>query len=528
MRYLTVMVSYISADATGLSMNLASGSSNSGLIEVSSGVLALQGDSLQNTGGLLAARANSELQLQGITVLGGAIDVVGNGSVLSGYGTLDNIALQISEGTVTANVNGQRLTLDPGDAAQLMRATLRAENGGILLLTQGDFDNGGGTLIQAREGSVVEIKNISMNGGRLETIGDGKIIDLGSSDFTNMSFNANTEVANGGEFNLHGTIINTSSLTALNGGEIVMHDANLTAYTLKTITHPDGSVTFEPVASNGQLNIAAGGTFKGEGRVDELAMDNQGTIHADGSKALIFDLKGDLFTNNGTVEVSGAGGMQIDDSEVLNNGKVNVQSTLTLANNFVQQAGELNVDGELVASNVTIDKGSLAGSGVVDADVTVNEDGKIGRGSLILMQDLNLFGTLEIDMTNSSLYDMLDVRGKVTVDTSTQFELVFEPDYNPLDGFDFDFSFANNFINFDLLSITNFIVTGLMDGFDWAVVWDDINGGFVVDIFDDNSSNPNTDVPEPHTIMLILFGLAFLVLRRKEPAPKRKEDQLSH
>lgn len=513
----------ISADATGLSMNLASGSSNSGLIEVSSGVLALQGDSLQNAGGLLAARANSELQLQGITVLGGAIDVVGNGSVLSGYGTLDNIALQISEGTVTANVNGQRLTLDPGDAAQLMRATLRAENGGILLLTQGDFDNGGGTLIQAREGSVVEIKNISMNGGRLETIGDGKIIDLGSSDFTNMSFNANTEVANGGEFNLHGTIINTSSLTALNGGEIVMHDANLTAYTLKTITHPDGSVTFEPVASDGQLNIAAGGTFKGEGRVDELAMDNQGTIHADGTKALIFDLKGDLFTNNGTVEVSGAGGMQIDDNQVLNNGKVNVQSTLTLANNFIQQGGELNVDGELVASNVTIDKGSLAGSGVVDADVTVNEDGRIGRGSLILMQDLNLFGTLEVDMNKSSLFNMLDVRGIVTVDSTTKFDLVFAPDYDPLAGVDFDFDFIKNFVGFDLLSVTNFIVTGLSDAFDWAVVWDEINGGFAVDIFDDKS-DVSADVPEPYTVMLFLFGIAFLILRRKEPAPKRKSD----
>ena len=517
----------ISADATGLSMNLASGSSNSGLIEVTSGVLALQGDSLQNTGGLLAARANSELQLQGMTVISGAVSVVGNGSVLSGYGTLDNIALQISEGTVTANVNGQRLTLDPGETAQLMRATLRAENGGILLLTQGDFDNGGGTLIQAREGSVVEIKNITMNGGRLETLGDGKIIDLGSSDFTNMSINANTEVANGGEFNLYGTIINTSSLTALNGGEIVLHEANLTAYTLKTITHPDGSVTFEPVASDGQLNIAAGGTFKGAGRVDELAMDNQGTIHADGTKALIFDLKGDLFTNNGTVEVTGAGGMQIDDNQVVNNGKVDVQSTLTLANNFVQQAGELKVDGELVASNVTIDKGTLAGNGMVDADVTVNADGKIGRGSLILMQDLNLFGILEIDMTNSSLYNALDVRGKVTVATSTLFELVFEPDYNPLDGFDFDFSFANNFINFDLLSITNFIVTGLMDGFDWAVVWDDVNGGFAVDVFG-GPATPNNDVPEPHTIMLVLFAIAFLVLRRKEPAPKRKGGSLQN
>jgi hypothetical protein len=210
---------------------------------------------------------------------------------------------------------------------------------------------------------------------------------------------------------------------------------------------------------------------------------------------------------------------------VLNNGKVDVQSSLILANNFVQQAGELNVDGQLVATNVTIDKGTLAGSGIVDADVTVNEDGKIGRGSLILMQDLNLFGTLEIDMTQSSLFSMLDVRGNVTVDTSTQFELVFEPDYNPLDGFDFDFAFANNFINFDLLSITNFIVTGLMDGFDWAVVWDDVNGGFAVDIFDVDSSNPNTAVPEPHTIMLVLFAIAFLVLRRKEQPFVRKGDK---
>ncbi|MEP7706159.1 PEP-CTERM sorting domain-containing protein [Paraglaciecola sp. 25GB23A] len=512
----------ISADATGLSMNLASGSSNSGLIEVTSGVLALQGDSLQNTGGLLTARANSELKLQGITVLGGAIDVVGNGSVLSGYGTLDNIALQIFDGTVTANVNGQRLTLDPGDAAQLMRATLRAENGGILLLTSGDFDNGGGTLIQAREGSVVEIKNISMNGGRLETIGDGKIIDLGSSDFTDMSINANTEVANGGEFNLFGTIINTSSLTALNGGEIVLHNALLTANTLKTITHPDGSVTFESVVTDGQLNIAAGGTFKGEGRVDELAMLNQGKIHADGSKALIFDLKGDLFTNNGEVDITGAGGMQILDNEVVNNGIVNVQSSLTVQSELTQKAGQLQVDGTLVANNVTIDKGSLSGSGMVDADVTVNAEGKIGRGSLILMQDLDLYGTLEIDVSQSGLFSMLDVRGDVTVDSSTKFELMFASDYNPLNGLDFDFSFVNDFINFDLLSITSFLVTGLSEQFDWAVVWDDVNGGFAVDIFEDDSWSPNTNVPEPHTIMLILFGIAFLVLRRKELLPKRK------
>jgi hypothetical protein len=46
---------------------------------------------------------------------------------------------------------------------------------------------------------------------------------------------------------------------------------------------------------------------------------------------------------------------------------------------------------------------------VVDADVVINADGRIGRGSLIFKQDVDLFGTLEIDMSGSDLYSMIDV-----------------------------------------------------------------------------------------------------------------------
>jgi len=64
------------ADATGLKYErLLPAQVTVGLIEVSSGVLRhYTGDSLQNTGGLLAPEPNSELQLQGITVPGGAIE----------------------------------------------------------------------------------------------------------------------------------------------------------------------------------------------------------------------------------------------------------------------------------------------------------------------------------------------------------------------------------------------------------------------------------------------------------------------
>lgn len=75
------------------------------------------------------------------------------------------------------------------------------------------------------------------------------------------------------------------------------------------------------------------------------------------------------------------------------------------------------------------------------------------------------------------------------------------------------------------MSITSFIVTGLSEGFDWDVLWNDTSGGFSVDIFDTQS--PNIDVSEPHAVMMIFFDLAFLILRRKKPAPKRKEDELS-
>jgi hypothetical protein len=43
---------------------------------------------LQNDGGVINVAQNSQIDLKGITIIKGAIEVVGNGSVLSGYGTL--------------------------------------------------------------------------------------------------------------------------------------------------------------------------------------------------------------------------------------------------------------------------------------------------------------------------------------------------------------------------------------------------------------------------------------------------------
>ena len=504
----------IVADGKQIDMNVAAGSSNSGIIEATNNaIMSMSGEALTNDGGLVSINQASQMSLEGITIINGAIEVIGNGSVLSGYGTLDNIALQVSEGMITANVDGQRLTIDPAGAAQLLRATLQAENGGILLLSNGEFDNGGGTLIQAKNGSVVELQNVAMNGGRLETVGSGKIIEMGSSTYRDMSINANVEVANGASFNVDGTILNSGSLVALDGGEINMSNAQLSSLTLQRITMPDGTIGLQKTFTDGALTIEKGGMLKGSGRVDELALENQGTIHANGDSALIFDLKGDLFVNNGKIDVTGAGGMQIMDDEVLNNGVVNVASTFTVENEFTQKEGELNVDGELMASTVTIEKGSLAGNGLVNSDVVVKEEGRINRGSLILMKDLYLSGTLEVDMRDQGMFNTLEVKGSVFFDMTTKLEFIFDSTFSSFADYTFDFLIADNFVDFDLVDFANFSVVGLADGIDWNIDWDGLSDGlsFVL-----TNNGPTADVAEPSVLFLFMSGFIFVAVRRKK------------
>ncbi|MBL4631174.1 MAG: hypothetical protein JKY14_08435 [Paraglaciecola sp.] len=47
------------------------------------------------------------------------------------------------------------------------------------------------------------------------------------------------------------------------------------------------------------------------------------------------------------------------------------------------------------------------------------------------------------------------------------------------------------------------------------------------DLLDLSKQIFNAYGPGPNTIMLIFFGIAFFILRRKDPAPKRSEEVLS-
>jgi hypothetical protein len=499
-----------------LNAQLATNSANSGTVSVDGGVLNLSGAAFNNANGLIEAINSGEIKLQGMTILEGNIQIIGNQSVLSGYGTLDNIALEVIDSVITANVAGQRLTIDPSTAALLLRATLRAENGGILLLTNGSFEGAGGTLIQAKAGSTVEIKNIEMRGGRFVTEGDGRIIDLGSSTFTDMTFAANTDVASGGEFNLHGTIVNTKMLRALSGGEIVLHDAIVTAETLQQVTNDDGSIGFTSLQTDGEIVIKDGGVLRGSGRLTNIALTNQGTIAADSSQALLFDLKGDVFVNVGKVDVTGSGGMQVLDNEMLNSGEVNVQTSLILANQYTQSAGSTNVDGEMKAQDMTINGGTLSGSGKIESDVTIAQNATLGStGSLILLGDLDLYGGLDLQFSRSDNYNTLDLIGELTIGSDTQFNLMFADGFDFYDSLALNFLMAASFFNIDMLNVSQFNLTGVTAGWDWDFAWSDINNTLSVMFFDNTVSGPNGEVPAPNALLIFVFAGCLLLWRSK-------------
>jgi hypothetical protein len=157
--------------------------------------------------------------------------------------------------------------------------------------------------------------------------------------------------------------------------------------------------------------------------------------------------------------------------------------------------------------------------------MTIGEDATVkpgnSPGTLIMISDLELLGTLQTEIVSSIMgdYDVLEVQGNVTFSDTSAFDFLFDDSYMAVDGDSFDFLSAftfdfGSFNNFDdWFNPTNFSVTNLAAGFGWSVSY--------TDSFDDQTSNylslniladdsyPNA-VSAPATVGL--FGLALTLM----------------
>ena len=133
----------------------------------------------------------------------------------SGLGANELTVVNRSGGLVDANLSGLVLNVDPGGAGLTNEGTIRASNGGLLLLNGSGgqaFDNTGGT-IEALDGSQVQLTNgVIISGGTLATSGNGTIRTISSATLDSLTITGNFIANNNTSTTFSGTITSTGSI----------------------------------------------------------------------------------------------------------------------------------------------------------------------------------------------------------------------------------------------------------------------------------------------------------------------------
>jgi hypothetical protein len=258
----------------------------------------------------------------------GALDNVND--TISGVGTIGGDAGPLTfdneqHGTVDANVSGQILVFDPGEATNA--GTLQASHGGILEI-EVDVDNTSGTIAAKGGHSTVEIDAVTITDGTLSASGTNSVIDLEGTTVNGSTLETDT----GGVIE---TISGTSTVSGvtIESGSFIDTD-NGTFLDLQATTTLDGSgtVTFE---GRGTFAMGAGaevagstatgtvvtldnlGTISGEGNIGAggttMTFDNGGTVNADINGAtLTIDTGTNEIVNTGVFQVSNGGILDVD------------------------------------------------------------------------------------------------------------------------------------------------------------------------------------------------------------------------
>ncbi len=263
----------------------------------------------------------------------------------------------------------------------------------------------------------------------------------------------------------------------------------------------DGNASF-----NTEFDNQAGGLVDIGGRVQLYQwLRNEGVLRVRGE---LTSSSGLVFVNRGAVEVASGG-------------VVTLQGPV-----WQTPTGLLRVDGLLQAPELRLFGGPVRGTGTLRATV-VNEQATIepgnSIGTLTIDGDLQGFGSLDLEIGDSTSFDRLVVTGNAQIG-SVVFRLL--GDYRPTPGD----SFASLLVGGTLgtLGANQWIV--LRPFFDGWVVWADANGVY------DNENPATADwrvsfadgslsvtaVPEPESWLLMaggLLSLGALKLRRR-----RRED----
>ena len=242
----------------------------------------------------------------------------------------------VNQGTFNANVSGQTLLISPNSSGLTNNGTLQASGGGVLQLSGNIANN---ATIAALAGSSVQLNaDTNLTGGTLSTTGSGTINNIGTDTLTNVT-NAGTFIANNGvTTNLAGTITNNGTIAlGTTGGTTTFLNGTTTLAGTGTVTLVNGDVVLSNGGTGtvtiGQNQTIQGATGTGGGvgfGSGQLGIVNQGTFNANVSgQTLLISPNSSGLTNNGTLQASGGGVLQLS-GNIANNGAMVVAAGSTI------------------------------------------------------------------------------------------------------------------------------------------------------------------------------------------------------
>ena len=170
--------------------------------------------------------------------------------------------------------------------------------------------------------------------------------------------------------------------------------------------------------------------------------------------------------------------------------------------------------------NIDIQGGVLSGNGTLKSILSpliIGENASVNPGqspgTLTVNSDLDLFGTLVVEIVNGLSFDLLNINGTTAFASTSMIDFILAPSFLPLDGLELEFLNADALLGFDLLSLSNFSINGLVSGFDWSVIYDDVNADLSIAFFEQRQGG--NSVPEAPALALMLLGLAVLAVTRR-------------
>jgi hypothetical protein len=382
---------------------------------------------LQSTGFTSSVRINGPVTLRGSgsisldhvneqIILGaaGAHLTQEGGHTIEGFGTVGGGLRFTNDGLISANRGGQalRLNLVNGVGAATNTGTLLATSGGLLAVfgLSSEINNTGG-VIQATNGSTVQLSQLTITGGELRGSGGSSFVGLSNVHLRDLLHDTVFDV--GPSVFLNGSIENQGIFNIPVNGRINLDgDTTLSGFGDITLTGNAAiSKSGLPLATlNNQSNLIRGAGNVGGGQISVV---NAGTIDArvpGGTLTLQPALTGS-FTNTGTLTASDGGILHLFTGTFNNNGNIVAEqdSTVVVSPTILNQGPGSTLR---AASNATVE---VRGNAVINGGrlVTSGSGGALDQSSRVRVtgsesrfNNVNNQGFLLVDGGNAVAQNM--------------------------------------------------------------------------------------------------------------------------